>query len=104
MACFVFPVALLYTALMPIYEYECLQCGHRFEYLVLKSTPAAACPACQKTELKQLISMYAMSSEAIRDANFNSAQKKATARYHDKQHEEHKHLHEHFEDPTSTKH
>ncbi|MBZ5632038.1 MAG: zinc ribbon domain-containing protein [Acidobacteriia bacterium] len=30
---------------MPIYEYECRQCGHRFEYLVLASSPAAECPA-----------------------------------------------------------
>jgi putative FmdB family regulatory protein len=83
---------------MPIYEYECVQCGHRFEQLVLKSTPAPECPSCQKTDLKQLVSLCAMSSEAIRDANFSSAQKKASARYKEKQHAEHEHLHEHFED------
>ena len=89
---------------MPIYEYECLQCGHRFEYLVLKSTPTARCPSCQKTELKQLVSLCGMSTEASRDANFNSAQKKASGRYQEKLHAEHEHLHEHFHDPTSPKH
>jgi putative FmdB family regulatory protein len=83
---------------MPIYEYECLGCGHRFEYLVLKATPPATCPSCQKTELKQLVSLCGISSETIRDANFASAQKKASARYKEKQHAEHEHLHEHFED------
>jgi len=83
---------------MPIYEYECLQCGHRFEYLVLPSSPAAACPSCRKQDLKQLISLSAVSSETTRDANFNSAHKKAASSRKDKQSEDHKHLHQHFED------
>jgi putative FmdB family regulatory protein len=83
---------------MPIYEYECLQCGHRFEYLVLSSSPAAECPSCRKKDLKQLISLSAMSSEATRDANFNSARNKAAGGRKEKQSDEHKHLHQHFED------
>jgi len=83
---------------MPIYEYECLHCGHRFEYLVLRSSPAAECPSCQKKDLKQLISLSAMSSEGTRDANFNSAHKKSAGARKEKHSEEHKHLHEHFED------
>ncbi len=35
---------------MPIYEYECIHCGHHFE---LKQSfhdkPRAACPKCKKT-------------------------------------------------------
>jgi putative FmdB family regulatory protein len=83
---------------MPIYEYECRGCGHRFEYLVLPSSPAAECPSCQKKDLKQLISLSAMSSETTRDANFSSARKRSAAVRKDKQSEDHKHLHEHFED------
>jgi putative FmdB family regulatory protein len=83
---------------MPIYEYECLQCGHRFEYLVLSTSPAAECPSCQKKDLKQLISLSAMSSDATRDANFNSARNKAAGGRKEKQSDEHKHLHQHFED------
>jgi len=83
---------------MPIYEYECLQCGHRFEYLVLKSTPPAECPTCQKQDLKQLVSLCGMSSASIRDANLSSAHKKAAGAHRDRQHDEHQHLHEHFGD------
>ena len=89
---------------MPIYEYECLGCGHRFEYLLLRNTPAAVCPACEKQELKQLVSAFGMSSEAIRDANYASARKKASAGYKERQHEDHKHLHEHFDDAKSGGH
>jgi len=83
---------------MPIYEYECRQCGHRFEYLVLPTSAAPECPACQKNDLKQLISLCAMSSEATREANLSAAHRKAAGVRKEKQHEEHKELHEHFED------
>jgi putative FmdB family regulatory protein len=82
---------------MPIYEYECRQCGHRFEYLVLSSTPEAACPECQNKELTQQISLCAFSSEASKEANLNAAHRKAGAAYDEKQRSEHKHLHDHFD-------
>lgn len=41
---------------MPIYEYECLQCGKRTEVLQrMNEGPIAACPACGG-EVKKLIS------------------------------------------------
>ena len=83
---------------MPIYEYECRQCGHRFEYLILASSPRAECPSCHEKDLEQLISMCAVSSEASKEANLSSAHKKMGAIRKDKQHEEHKQLHEHFHD------
>ena len=83
---------------MPIYEYECRQCGHQFEYLVLSSTPAAQCPACRQKDLKQLISLSAVSSEATREANYSSARKQGLTVNKEKQHEDHQHYHEHFED------
>jgi putative FmdB family regulatory protein len=83
---------------MPIYEYECRRCGHQFEYLVLSSTPAAACPACKKRDLKQLISLCATSSEATREANLSAAHKTSAAKRKEKQHAEHTSLHNHFED------
>jgi putative FmdB family regulatory protein len=83
---------------MPVYEYECRQCGNRFEYLVLHSSPAAACPACKKTDLEQLISMCSVSSEASKQANLSAAHRRAAAVRHEKQHQDHTHLHEHFED------
>ncbi|PWU11466.1 MAG: hypothetical protein C5B51_02590 [Terriglobia bacterium] len=82
---------------MPIYEYECPQCGHRFEYLVLSSTPAAECPSCGNRDLKQLISLCSMSSETTRQANLSAAHKKAAGVRGEKTREEHKHLHEHYD-------
>jgi putative FmdB family regulatory protein len=41
---------------MPIYEYECLQCGKRTEWLQrMDDAPLAACPACGG-EVRKLIS------------------------------------------------
>ena len=89
---------LVYTSLMPIYEYECRHCGHRFEYLVLHSSPAPACPACREKNLEQKISLCAVSSEATREANLSAAHHKAAAVRKEKVHQDHMHLHEHFED------
>ena len=88
---------------MPIYEYECRKCGHRFEYLVLSSTPAASCPACKKRDLKQLISLYSASSDSTKQANLSAAHKKAASVRNEKQRSEHKSLHEHFHDKPSSK-
>ena len=82
---------------MPVYEYECLQCGHRFDYLVLRTSPEAQCPECGKKELKQLISLCATSSEESRQANLNAAHKKAAAVRTERRHEHHKHVHEHLD-------
>jgi putative FmdB family regulatory protein len=83
---------------MPIYEYECRRCGHRFEYLVLSSTPAAKCPACNKKDLEQLISLSMVSSQATRQAHLSAARKRADAVRMDKQYEDAKELREHYED------
>jgi putative FmdB family regulatory protein len=82
---------------MPIYEYECRDCGHRFEYLVLPTSPAAECPACQKKDLQQLISSSTVSSATTKQANLSAAHKKAAGVRKEKRSAEHKHLHEHFD-------
>jgi putative FmdB family regulatory protein len=82
---------------MPIYEYACRGCGHRFEYLVLATSPAAACPACQKTDLEQLVSLSAVSSEGTREANLSAAHRKAAGVRSEKHRDDHKHHHEHFD-------
>lgn len=42
---------------MPIYEYECKKCGHKFEQLQkITDKPLQVCPKCKKSALAKLIS------------------------------------------------
>ena len=82
---------------MPIYEYKCKGCGHEFEYLVLPASPAPECPSCRHQDLEKMISLCAVSSENTMEANLKSARKKAAVAHKEKQHEEHKHIHEHHD-------
>jgi putative FmdB family regulatory protein len=45
---------------MPIYEFDCESCGHRFEELVGShvgvETAEVACPECGSTEIERLLS------------------------------------------------
>lgn len=42
---------------MPIYEYACGACGHRFENMQgVNDPPPAKCPACSKRRVKRLVS------------------------------------------------
>ena len=42
---------------MPIFEYQCKQCGHCFEQLVLnEKEPERACPRCGAAKAEKLMS------------------------------------------------
>lgn len=42
---------------MPIYEYQCEKCGHRFDKLQrINAVPLNECPQCQQPTLKKLVS------------------------------------------------
>jgi putative FmdB family regulatory protein len=84
---------------VPIYEYQCKDCGHEFEYLVLPASPEseAECPNCRRRDLQRLISMCAVSSENTRQAHLDSARKSYAKIHREKQHEEHKQLHDHHD-------
>ena len=47
---------------MPIYEYECNKCGHRFEQLV-RSDTRPECPECHSRSLKKQFSAFAVGSQ-----------------------------------------
>jgi len=49
---------------MPLYEFECMQCGAEFETLVLKSSEKneIKCPTCGSQTLEELLSTFASSS------------------------------------------
>ncbi|MEO6801259.1 MAG: zinc ribbon domain-containing protein [Rhodanobacter sp.] len=42
---------------MPIYEFECTSCGHRFDHLQkLSDSDPAVCPACAAPQLRRRVS------------------------------------------------
>jgi putative FmdB family regulatory protein len=45
---------------MPIFEYTCANCGHRFEKLILTSKRAKElrCPMCDSQQVDKNISMF----------------------------------------------
>ena len=46
---------------MPLYEYECEACGHRFEHIQKFSDPAIeVCPNCGERKVKKLVSSPAI--------------------------------------------
>jgi putative FmdB family regulatory protein len=45
---------------MPLFEYACRGCGHRFEELV-RGSEQPACPRCAGADLEKLLSTFAMS-------------------------------------------
>ena len=64
---------------MPIYEYECKQCGHQMEALQkMSDDPLTVCPACHKPELKKLISAagFRLSGGGWYETDFKSGNKK----------------------------
>jgi len=46
---------------MPIYEYKCTSCDHRFEVLVRHRVVQTVCPKCACDKLDRLISTCAFS-------------------------------------------
>lgn len=83
---------------MPIYEYLCKACRHRFEHLVRTTSPDPKCPACESPDLEQLISACAVQSEGTSEANLRAAHRKVAAKREGRVRDEHQHLHEHFDD------
>lgn len=68
---------------MPIYEYECLDCGERFEALVLGSA-SPVCPGCESSRLDQLISMFSVDSAATRQTSLSAERRKNAPAQRDK--------------------
>ena len=49
---------------MPIFEYVCAECGHKFEKLVLSARRASEvrCPVCNSTTVNKAISAFGVAS------------------------------------------
>lgn len=49
---------------MPLYEFQCRSCSHRFEELVRTSDGPPACPHCHGGDLDKLLSAFAVGTGA----------------------------------------
>jgi putative FmdB family regulatory protein len=48
---------------MPLFEYECKDCGERFEALIIGSHKPV-CPSCRSERLEKLASVFGVSGNA----------------------------------------
>lgn len=81
---------------MPIYEFRCSQCGTQFEDLTLASSPVPRCPSCGSEVLEKLISPVGVSTPQSRERAVRGAKQRASKVRYEKEHEEHKRIHEHI--------
>jgi putative FmdB family regulatory protein len=63
---------------MPIFDFECRQCGHEFEALV-RTGDVPSCPKCKSEELKRLLSNFAVSYAEKTAAAVKQTRKKQIA-------------------------
>jgi putative FmdB family regulatory protein len=48
-----------YSGFVPLYDFQCAECGERFEELVASSGPAPRCPACGAADPERLLGSFA---------------------------------------------
>ena len=68
---------------MPIYEYQCTECGHELEKLQKISDPALTdCPACGKSTLRKLVSAagFRLKGGGWYETDFKAGKKKNIAK------------------------
>lgn len=68
---------------MPIYEYECQECGHHHEVLQkISEDPLKTCPVCKADALKKLISAagFRLSGSGWYETDFKSGNQKNLAK------------------------
>ena len=65
---------------MPIYEFECDECGVRFEELVAAGADALACPECGSERTRRLISPVSPPGRQPRGAKVRSSESKRSER------------------------
>lgn len=57
---------------MPVYEFECEECGERFEELTSSDTHSLACPRCASTRTRRLLSPVSPAGRQPRGAAVRS--------------------------------
>ena len=83
---------------MPIHDYRCSRCGHRFEQLVRRDE-LPACPACGAADPERLFSTSAkVSTGRTRGRALAAARGKARAEKREKDHAHREYMKEHMKD------
>jgi putative FmdB family regulatory protein len=59
---------------MPVYEFECEECGERFEELTPSETLSLACPACGSKQTRRLLSPVSPAGRQPRGAGVRSGE------------------------------
>jgi len=59
---------------MPVYEFECEECGNRFEELTSSETRALVCPACGAERTRRLLSPVSPAGRQPRGAGVRSGE------------------------------
>ncbi len=57
---------------MPVYEFECEECGKRFEELTAAGTKSLACPDCGSERTRRLLSTVSPAGRQPRGASVRS--------------------------------
>jgi putative FmdB family regulatory protein len=65
---------------MPIYEFECENCGQRFEELVAAGTERSACPACGSQRARRLLSSVSPPGRQPRGARVRADESRRSER------------------------
>ena len=60
---------------MPIYEFDCQDCGDSFESLVMSFTKidGVACPECESKNIQKKISTFAVKGDLGSSASFSTS-------------------------------
>ena len=56
---------------MPLFEYECRACKHKFEFLQ-RGSDVASCPQCGSAEIEKALSVFAVSTRSTSSAPASS--------------------------------
>lgn len=56
---------------MPIFEYECKDCAHKFEFLHLSRNEKVNCPECNSERVTRLFSVFGYIGGAVAAAASN---------------------------------
>ncbi len=65
---------------MPVYEFECEECGGRFEELTPSETQRLACPECGSTRTRRLLSRVSPPSRQPRGAGVRAGESRRAER------------------------